>query len=176
VLFVRKDRMGTIKPARFGGGMVNKVEVDKVLLHQGPAALEAGTPNIEGVLGLGAAVVYLQRLGMERVQALLWDLEDYAWQRLSQIGAITFPFPRGPEHAPIFTFSPSNRDCDPRYIGRILSDAHGLAVNVGYQCAQPLYRAAQVPGAIRASFYLYNTRADVDQLADALTDLTPFLA
>lgn len=175
VLYIREDRLPGTKPARFGGGMVNKVEPDRVLLHSGPAGLEAGTPNIEGVLGLGAAVAYLERLGMPTVHALLTDLERYAWERLSQIEAITFPFPRGPGHAPIFAFRPRNPDCDPRYIGRILSDAHGVALNVGYQCAQPLYQSAQVAGAMRASFYVYNDRADVDVLADALRDLAPFL-
>lgn len=175
VLFMKEDLQASLAPGRYGGGMVNKVMHDDVIFHNGPKRFEAGTPNIEGILAFGAAIDYLVMHGMDSIHHHLHALEQYAWEQLGTLDGINFPFPRTSSHIPIFTLRPRNESFDLRYLARILSDTHNIALTSGYQCCQPLYDAIGVPGALRASMYIYNTPDEVDLLVHALRELSPFL-
>ncbi|WP_233104215.1 aminotransferase class V-fold PLP-dependent enzyme [Haliangium ochraceum] len=175
VLYLKEALHEGLPPVRYGGGMVNKVLHDDVIFHNGPTRYEAGTPNIEGILAFGAAIDYLVQHGMGAIHEHLHQLEQYAWEQLSELDGIVFPFARAPEHVPIFTFRPRQNTLDLRYLARLLSDSYDIAVTSGYQCCQPFYDATGVAGALRASLYLYNTTEEIDRLVKALQELRPFL-
>lgn len=171
VLYGKEELLERMGPTRFGGGMVEKVGHRSTQYKESPYRFEAGTPAIEGVIGFGKAVEYLMDKGFGAIRLHLDDLDSYARRRLSELDFIRLPFALAPKHAPIFTFRPTKPDTDLGYIARILSDTHGIAVNAGYQCCQPLYHAHDLAGAIRASFYIYNSRDDVDALIKALSSI-----
>ena len=176
VLYIREDLHRHLRPVRYGGGMVSNIKHGAVTYRDGPAMFEAGTPNIEGILAFGAAVSYIQRLGLPAIAQRLNELEQYGWKQLSQFEELIFPFPRHADHAAIFTFRPRSETCDLSFLVQILSDTYGIALNQGYQCSQPLYEWRGVRGAIRTSLYFYNTFSEIDQLVDGLRELRPFFA
>lgn len=175
VLFMRRSLQPTLCCGRRGGGMVNKIDGSQIDYHTGPARFEAGTPNIEGVLGLGAALDYLNRAGVDNIERNDRALEAYFWERAQRCEQLVFPFPRAPQHLPIFTFRPRG-NVDINYISRILSDRYQIATSAGYQCNQPMYRNRGLNGGIRASLHLYNETAEIDRLFDALDDLSLLLS
>ena len=177
VLYVKNEALELLSPSKHGGGMVNKVIPGEIDYLKGYSLFEAGTPNIEGILGLGAAVDYLNQLGMECVIAHLDSLEKYCRLQLNSLGLLDFPFVFADNcHSPIFSFRPKNPKVRLDYIAHVLSDVHSIAVRDGYQCAQPLYLSKNLDGAIRVSLYLYNTIEEVDTLISALKKLQDFIA
>lgn len=176
VLYVKEEAFGTLSPPQYGGGMVNKVTSQHIDYFTGYSLFEAGTPNIEGILGLGAAIDYLEQAGMQRITSYLDHLETYCRQELLSSNLVNFPFPMTASvHSPIFAFVPQNNKADIRYISNVLSDVHGIAVRDGFQCAQPLYSSENLNGAIRVSLYLYNTIEEIDALIYALNKLRKLL-
>lgn len=175
VLYMRREVQAGLRNVRTGGGMINRIDGDRLLYHSGPARFEAGTPNIEGVLGLGHALDFLQGVGIHRVEAHDQALEHYFWQRVPACRQIVFPFPRAPHHLPIFTLRPRG-DVDINYVSRLLSDRYQIATGAGYQCNQPYYRSRGLNGGIRISMHLYNRQAEIDLLFDALEDMAAILA
>jgi cysteine desulfurase/selenocysteine lyase len=131
-----------------------------------PHKFEAGTPNIAGAIGMGAAVDYLSAIGMDAIQAHERDLMTYA---LEQIGAVEGIRIYGPdsldEHSAVVSFTLG--DAHPHDISTIL-DAEGIAVRAGHHCAQLVMQHFGIAATARASFYLYNTKADVDRLIEGL--------
>lgn len=175
VLYMKRDMQSLLGFSRYGGGMVNMVTSDAISYHTGPAKFEAGTPNIEGVIGFGAALDYIANVGVEYIHRHNRSLSDYFINHQNADRNIIYPFPLASDRIPVFTFRPKG-NIDINYISRILSDRYKIAVSTGYQCNQPLYRRKNIDGAIRVSLHVYNNRSDVDVFYQAIEELEMFLA
>lgn len=166
VLWGRFDLLDAMDPFMGGGDMILTVTKENSTWAEVPAKLEAGTPNIAGVVAFGAALRYLDDLGMDQVRAHELDLTRYALARLGDVPGVTL---YGPENAEdrggVISFSLEG--VHPHDIGQVLDD-HGVAIRAGHHCAQPVMAALEVPATARASFYIYNTREEVDALVSAV--------
>lgn len=166
VLWGRQELLEKMPPYRFGGSMILSVRQDKVQWAELPAKFEGGTPNISGVHGLGAAVEYLESVGMSNIRAHEIELNAYAAERLSRVEGLTMFGPSDPaERSGVLSFDLKN--IHPHDLATLLG-REGVCVRAGHHCCQPLMRSFRRQGTTRASFYLYNTRADIDALATAL--------
>jgi len=135
-----------------------------------PAKFEAGTPNIADFIAFGVAVDYLSALGMENVYAHERALTEYAWERLSAIDGVRLFGPRQPR-AGLISFDVAG--IHPHDLSAVLN-ADGIAIRVGHHCAQPLMEILDVPATNRASFYIYNTREEVDRLVESILHAKEF--
>lgn len=172
VLYGRLDLLESMPPFKGGGDMIETVTFDKTTYAPPPARFEAGTPPIVEAVGLATAIEYVQAIGMDAIAAHEADLLRYALQRLSTIEGLTIHGTAMPKAAVV---SFSLEGAHPQDLSMLL-DRAGLALRAGHHCAQPLMARLGVTGTTRASFGLYNTRADVDALAEALTRARDILA
>ncbi|RFA31060.1 aminotransferase [Alkalilimnicola ehrlichii] len=171
-LYGKSRWLKEMPPYHGGGDMIRSVSFEKTEYADPPQRFEAGTPNICGVIGMGVAIRYLRSLGLEAVAAHEHDLLVYATERLSQIPGLRL-LGTAPEKAGVVSFI---MDCaHPHDIGTIL-DRSGIAIRAGHHCAQPVMQRFQVPATARASFGLYNTRAEVDKLVEALEKVRKLFA
>lgn len=175
ILYARRDIQADMNCVRHGGGIVNRVTADTVDYAPGPARFEAGTPNIDGVIGLGAAIEYLARVGLTRILHHNRQLDQYLHERLHGVEHIVSVFGRAPERIPVVSLRPTG-NVDVAVIARLLSDRYSIALSSGYQCNQVLYRSIGLTGGLRVSLHLYNSESDIDRLIEALTDLKPLMA
>jgi cysteine desulfurase/selenocysteine lyase len=168
VLWGREAMLEELPPFLGGGNMIADVRLDGFIPAELPAKFEAGTPPITEVIGLGAAIDYLERIGMNNIRQHEMQLSTYVLSTLTQRfgGDITIHGPTNPEQRSA-TFSFSFRDIHPHDLSQVL-DQHNVCIRAGHHCAKPLMRVLGVNATARASFYLYNTEADADALADAL--------
>jgi cysteine desulfurase/selenocysteine lyase len=164
-LYARRDRHAEMRPFLGGGDMIREVTKEAVSYNDPPHKFEAGTPGIVQIIGLGAALDYLDGLGMEAVAAHERSLRDYARERLGGLNWLTVHGDSETKGA-IFSFSMAGA-AHPHDISTIV-DRKGVAVRAGHHCAQPLMRHLGVTATCRASFGLYNTTEEVDALVDAL--------
>jgi cysteine desulfurase/selenocysteine lyase len=164
VLWGRAELLESMPPFLAGGGMIASVHFEKTTFAGIPARFEAGTPDIAGAVGLGAAIDYLERIGMREIEAYERELRDYATRALKAVPGLRL-FGEDPHKAGVFAFELEG--VHPHDVGTIL-DAEGVAVRAGHHCAQPLMERFGVPAMVRASLALYNTRADVDALVRGL--------
>jgi cysteine desulfurase/selenocysteine lyase len=148
-------------PYQGGGDMIASVTFDKTIYNRLPYKFEAGTPNIADTIGLGAAIDYLNQLGLDEIEAHEADLLDYATQKVGEIPGVTI-VGTAREKAGVLSFV--MQDIHPHDIGTIL-DSEGIAVRTGHHCAQPVMQRYGIPATARASFGLYNTRKEIDALA-----------
>jgi cysteine desulfurase / selenocysteine lyase len=155
--------LDAMPPYQGGGEMIRTVHDATATYAPPPHKFEAGTPNVEGALGLAAAVAYLSALGMEAVAAHERALTSYALERLGGIDGLTLFGPA--ERAGVVSFTLG--DIHPHDLATIV-DSEGVAIRAGHHCAQPLMRRLDVAATARATFYVYNTPEDVDALAGAL--------
>lgn len=188
VLYGREELLRAMPPFLFGGDMIRHVTVEKTTWNELPWKFEAGTPNIAGAIGLGAAVDYLQKIGIEAVCAHEIKLAAYARSRLSGFSDVTL-YPNSlhgcnkNENERGIKTSSQRRKKITNASGGILSfnvagvHAHdvatilasnGVCVRAGHHCCQPLMKRLGVPATVRASFYIYNTKKDVDALCSGL--------
>ena len=166
VLYGRSDLLDATNPLVYGGDMIVKVQRETSTYLGAPEKFESGTPNIAGVIGLGAAVDYLSEVGLDRIARRELELTSYARRALESIPAVTvYGPPPGDDAGGIVSFNVG--DVHPHDVGTIL-DSEGVAVRAGFHCAQPFMRVLGVPGTVRASFYLYNGADDVDRLVAAI--------
>jgi len=164
VLYGKRDLLNAMPPYQGGGGMINTVTFDKTTWADLPDKFEAGTPPIAQAIGLGAAIDYMNNIGLNKIAEYEADLLEYATQRLSGIEGLNF-IGTAPGKVSVLSFT---MDCaHPHDIATII-DQNGVAVRAGHHCAQPLMERFDIPSATRASFGLYNTREDVDILATSL--------
>ena len=163
-LWGRRALLEAMPPYQGGGDMIASVSFEKTTFNHLPHKFEAGTPHIAGVIGLGAAMSYLQNVGLEAIGAHEEDLRQYAMERLGSIRGLRF-IGTARHKAAVVGFTLEG--VHPHDVGTIL-DQEGVAVRAGHHCAQPLMERFGVPATVRASFALYNTRAEVDALARAL--------
>ena len=144
--------------------MIASVSFEKTTYNTLPYKFEAGTPNIAGVIGLGAAVDYLTAIGLEKILEYENDLLTYATAALSMISGVKL-IGTAKEKAGVLSFTLDQ--IHPHDIGTIL-DRDGIAIRSGHHCTQPLMKRLGVPATARASFAFYNTRAEIDALAVAI--------
>ncbi len=172
VLWAKKEHLDAMPPYMGGGEMILDVTEDNVTYNDPPHRFEAGTPPIVQAIGLGAALDYMQGIGREAIAAHEADLGAYAQERLSAINSLRI-FGNAPGKGAIFSFEIEGVHAHD--ISMII-DREGVAVRAGTHCAQPLLSRYGVTSTCRASFGMYNTRAEVDALAEALTKAHTFFA
>ncbi len=171
-LWARYELLDQMDPFMGGGDMILTVTMDRSTWADVPAKFEAGTPNIGGAVGFGAAADYLSALGMDAVRAHELELTDYALRRLGDVpGVSIFGPPNAEDRGGVISFELEG--VHPHDVGQVL-DTHGVAVRTGHHCAQPVMAALTVPATARASFYIYNTTEEVDRLAVALEEVSRF--
>ncbi|MGN7330600.1 cysteine desulfurase [Bacillus altitudinis] len=163
VLYGKKDLLNNMEPAEFGGEMIDFVDLYDSTWKELPWKFEAGTPIIAGAIGLGKAIDFLNDIGMEEVSRYEHQLATYALERFKELeGATVY----GPQHrAGLVTFNLD--DVHPHDASTVL-DTEGVAIRAGHHCAQPLMKWLGVSATARASFYLYNTEEEIDELMAAL--------
>jgi cysteine desulfurase/selenocysteine lyase len=164
VLYGRTELLDAVSPVQGGGDMIATVTFEKSTWAPLPARLEAGTPHIAGAVGLGAAVEYIERLGRSAIAAHEHDLLTYATARIAALPGVTI-VGRAREKASVLSFTMDG--IHPHDIGTVL-DSTGVCVRAGHHCAQPLMQRLGLLATARASFAAYNTRRDVDALAEGL--------
>ena len=160
ILYGKAEFLEAMPPVQGGGDMIKSVTFEKTIYNDLPYKFEAGTPNIAGAIGLGAAVDYVQSVGYESFTAYEDELLDYGTKALESIGGLRI-IGTSPHKAGILSFVIDN--IHPHDIGTIL-DAEGVAVRTGHHCAQPVMQRFQIPATARASLAMYNTREDIDAL------------
>ncbi len=164
-LYGRDTLLQAMPPFLGGGDMIKKVHLRSFTPNDLPHKFEAGTPAIAEAVGFGAAVDYLQAVGMEAIAAYEHQIVAYAMQRLNEIGGLHIIGPVASQRGGVVSFSMD--DIHPHDIAQIL-DSDGVAVRAGHHCAMPLHEKYHLPATTRASFYLYNTHQEVDQLVKSL--------
>ncbi len=165
VLFGKNDLLEKIEPFLYGGNMISEVWFEKTSFAAPPDKFEAGTPNASGVIGLGAAIDYLKKIGMQEVFLHEKDLSKYAFEKLSELDFITMYGPVPEKKVGVFSFNV--KGIHPHDVGTIL-DQFGVSIRTGHHCAQPLMRELKIEGSARMSFYIYNSKQDIDVAVSAL--------
>ncbi len=165
-LWGRRKLLEAMDPYQGGGEMISVVELESSTWAALPHKFEAGTPNIAGAVGFGAAVEYLDEVGRDAIREHEVDLVGYAMARLAELPWIRIFGPASvEERSGVVAFEVEG--AHPHDVATIL-DAHGVAIRAGHHCTQPLMRRLGVPATNRASFYIYNTRAEIDVMIHAL--------
>jgi cysteine desulfurase/selenocysteine lyase len=164
VLYGKAALLDAMPPWQGGGDMISRVTFAKTLYNRLPYKFEAGTPNIAGGIGLGAAIEYVDAIGLDAIATHERDLLDHATRRAGEVPGLTVI---GTAQAKAAILSFTLEGVHPHDIGTIL-DHEGIAIRTGHHCAMPVMDHFRVPATARASFALYNTRGDVDALFDGL--------
>jgi cysteine desulfurase/selenocysteine lyase len=166
VLWVKPDLLERMEPYQGGGEMIREVRMDGATWAEIPHRFEAGTPNIAGVVALGPALDYVERLGYDVIGRHGQALTAYALERLHGLGGLRILGPLNPtERSGAIAFS--DAVVHPHDLSTVL-DQEGVAIRAGHHCAQPLHRRYGLVATARASFYIYNDRDDVDALVAAI--------
>lgn len=164
ILYGKAPILSEMEPYQTGGSMILNVKFDETIFAHIPHKFEAGTPNIEGVIGLGSAIDFLNSVGMQNISMYEEALVSYAYQALSEIPGVNIVGPYEPRTG-VLSFT---MDCaHPHDISQIL-DEEGIAIRAGHHCAQPLMDRLGVSATARASFAVYNSLEDIDALVRAL--------
>ncbi|MFD0620331.1 cysteine desulfurase [Paenibacillus sp. GCM10027629] len=163
VLYGKKSLLNNMEPIEFGGEMIDEVGLYESTWKEIPYRFEGGTPIIASAVGLGAAIDFLEEIGMDEIERHEHQLTAYAMDRLSEIEGITIYGPQ--KRAGLVTFNLG--DVHPHDVATVL-DAQGIAIRAGHHCCQPLMRWLEASSTARASLYLYNTEEDVDRLVKGL--------
>lgn len=172
-LYGRMELLEKMPPWHGGGEMILQVRLEASTYKAPPARFEAGTPDIAGVIGLGAAIDYLQAIGLENIEKHGQQLADHALAKLGEIPGIRV---LGPQTGPRGSLAAFHTEFAHPHDLVEFANSHGIAMRGGHHCTQPLMRRFKVPGTTRASFYLYNTPAEIDRLADVLDQARKFFS
>lgn len=164
VAYGKREWLDKMPPYQTGGGMIRTVTLERSTFAPIPEKFEAGTPAIANAIGLGAAIDYINALDFEAAAAYEHELLEYATERLADIPEVTI-IGTAAEKASVLSFTIEG--IHPHDIGTIL-DQQGIAIRAGHHCAQPVMQFFDVPATARASFAFYNTREEVDKLADSI--------
>ncbi|MDR7237887.1 cysteine desulfurase [Neobacillus drentensis] len=166
VLYGKKHLLENMEPIEFGGEMIDFVQLYESTWKELPWKFEGGTPIIAGAIGLGAAIDFLNEVGLDQIAEHEHKLAAYALEKMSAVEGMTIYGPLdAAKRAGLITFNLS--DVHPHDVATVL-DAEGIAVRAGHHCAQPLMRWLKASATARASFYLYNTEDDIDKLVEGL--------
>src|SRR6059036_2275787 len=164
VLYGKSSLLEAMPPYQGGGDMIASVTFEKTIYNKLPFKFEAGTPNVAGAIALGAAIEYLNRLGMDNIVAYEHELLAYATEKISAIPGVRL-IGTARERAGVLSFVIEG--IHPHDVGTVL-DQEGIAIRMGHHCAQPVMQRFGVPATARASFALYNTKDEVDVLAEGI--------
>jgi cysteine desulfurase/selenocysteine lyase len=164
-LFGNADLLESMPPFMGGGDMIRKVTYEGFSTNEIPYKFEAGTPAIAEGIGFGAAIDYLESVGMDNVFAHEQELTRYAMDVLGSVRDLTIHGPSADKKGGVISFS--FMDVHPHDISQIL-DSEGIAVRAGHHCVMPLHKKLNLPATTRASLYLYNTKKDIEKLAENL--------
>ena len=166
VLYGKREILNKMTPFLMGGDMIEYVYEQDTTFAPLPNKFEAGTQNVEGVIGLGAAIDYIENLGYDKIQEIEHEILSYARKELSKLDYLTlYTTPNEENHSSVISFN--IKGVHPHDVASIL-DSEGVCVRSGNHCAQPLMRFLGIDSTCRASFYIYNTKEDVDKLVKAL--------
>lgn len=166
VLYGKKEILNKMTPFLMGGDMIEYVYEQNTTFAPLPNKFEAGTQNVEGVVGLGAAIDYIQNIGYQNIQKIEDEIVSYARERLSNLEYLTlYMTPNKKNHSSVISFNING--VHPHDVASIL-DSQGICIRSGNHCAQPLLRSLGIDSTCRASFYFYNTKEDVDKLVYGL--------
>ena len=166
VLYGKNEILDKMTPFLMGGEMIEYVYEQETTFAPLPFKFEAGTQNVEGVVGLGAAIDYIEKIGYNQIQELEDEIVSYAKQELSKLDYLTlYITPNSQNHSSVISFN--IKGVHPHDVASIL-DSEGVCIRSGNHCAQPLMRFLDIDSTCRASFYFYNTKEDVDRLVHAL--------
>ena len=172
VLYGKEEFLKKMSPIEFGGEMIDFVYEQDATWKELPWKFEAGTPNIAGAIGLAAAIDYLDNIGMETVHQYEQDLIAYLFPKLQAVKGLTiYGSENVDQRSGVISFNLMG--LHPHDVATAL-DYEGVAVRAGHHCAQPLLSYLGVPATVRASFYIYNTKADCDKLVEALKKTKEF--
>lgn len=172
ILYGKEKWLNAMPPYQGGGEMIETVSFEKTTFNELPHKFEAGTPDIAGTIGLGAAVEYMEQIGHEAIQQHEHELLEYGMEALRQIEGIRF-IGTAKNKASVISFLLAGSH--PYDVGTIL-DQLGIAVRTGHHCTQPLMERYGIPGTVRASFALYNTKEDIDRLVEGVQRAAKMLA
>lgn len=164
VLYGKEELLNAMPPYQGGGDMIKTVTFEKTTYNELPHKFEAGTPNIAGGIAFGAAIDYINTLGIENTAAYEHELTNYALQQLSTVPGIKF-IGKAKERASVISFLLDNIH---PYDAGVILDKMGIAVRTGHHCTQPLMDRFKIPGTVRASFSFYNTKEEVDVFVKGL--------
>lgn len=168
VLYAKKEFLEKMRPFMGGGDMIKEVFKFHTNYNEVPYKFEAGTPNIADVVGFGAAIDYLEKIGMDNVRKHEIDLTKYALESIQSINYLTIYGPRDPNYrGGVISFNIA--DIHPHDLATIMND-HGIAIRSGHHCAQVLMQRLDVPATSRASFYIYNTKEEIDKFVNAIKE------
>jgi cysteine desulfurase/selenocysteine lyase len=171
-LYGRAEILNAMPPWHGGGEMIVSVTLEKSSFKKAPHRFEAGTPNIAGAIGLAAAIDYIEEIGRTAIFEHDAQLTSYAIQRFAELPGVRILGPSG-ERGAIVGFVMET--AHPHYL-TTYADQQGLALRGGHHCNQPLMRRFDLPGTTRASFYFYNTTAEIDRMIDILGAAARFFA
>lgn len=172
VLYGKEELLNQFEPVEFGGEMIDFVYESHSTWTELPWKFEAGTPNIAGAIALGAAIDYIQELGIDQIHQHEIELIDYLMPKLQEIEGLKIYGPKdNVKRGGLIAFNIEG--LHPHDVATAL-DMEGVAVRAGHHCAQPLLNYLETPATARASFYLYNTKADCDKLVEALKKTKEF--
>ena len=163
-LYGKSELLNSLPPYQGGGEMISNVTFNKTEYADLPHKFEAGTPNISGVIGFGAAIEYMNSIGFNHIESYEKELLDYATENLKKIKNIKI-YGDVDDKISVISFNLGNHH--PSDIGSIL-DQYGVAVRTGQHCTQPIMDHFKIPGTVRASFSFYNTKSEIDLFIDAL--------
>ncbi|KAI4368661.1 hypothetical protein MLD38_017195 [Melastoma candidum] len=172
-LYGKGELLATMPPFLGGGEMIADVFLDYSTYAEPPSRFEAGTPAIGEAIGLGAAIDYLSKIGMEKIHEYETELASYLYESLQSVPAVRIYGPK-PSRGRAALCSFNVEDIHPTDIATFLDQQHGVAIRSGHHCAQPLHRHLGVNASARASLYFYNTKEDVDDFISALKDTIGF--
>jgi cysteine desulfurase/selenocysteine lyase len=164
VLYAKKEILESMPPYQGGGDMIASVTFEKTIYNELPYKFEAGTPHIEGAIGLGAALEWVEQVGLDAIESYEHQLLEYASPRLLEIPGIKI-YGEAPKKGAILSFTLEG--VHPHDIGTIL-DQEGVAIRTGHHCVQPLMKRYGIPATARASLACYNTVEEIDQLIGAI--------
>ena len=164
VLYGKRELLESMPPYQGGGEQIKSVTFEKTIYNDLPYKFEAGTPHIAGVVGLGAAIDYVNGIGLERAAAYEHELLEYGTEQLQAIEGLRL-IGTARQKASVLSFLLDN--IHPHDIGTVL-DTQGIAIRTGHHCAQPLMQRFQIPATARASLAFYNTRAEIDALVEGI--------
>jgi cysteine desulfurase / selenocysteine lyase len=165
-LWVRKEILEKLEPYEFGGGMIDEVTYEGATYTQPPVKFEAGTPNVAGAVGLAAAIDYLEKIGMDEIKEHELELNKYLLEKISHIEQVKIIGPKEAEkRTGIVSFTV--KKIHAHDVASVLN-GFGIAVRSGHHCAMPYHKKNNLPATTRVSYYIYNTKEEIDKLIEGL--------
>ncbi|KKT47429.1 MAG: Cysteine desulfurase [Parcubacteria group bacterium GW2011_GWF2_44_17] len=167
VLWGRREALEALEPLQYGGSMISRVEKYQSEWADIPYKFEAGTPNIAGVIGFGAAIEFLEQIGIEEIHRYTSELTSYAYEKLR---VLPYTNVLGPQAPRLGCVSFTLEGVHAHDAAQVLDESN-IAIRAGHHCAMPLHERLGVPATARASVYVYNSEEDIDKLIKGLSDV-----